>query len=655
MRMGCRRRHPRGVALVFALFTIAILITMSATVVALAIRHGRAGTSTNDAEAALHAANWGLEATINYMGVGGPAPTGNWQARASGYTDSYHLAPTSGKQALGGLVMVRVTVRDDLRPAGASAGDTRLVQFFDATNTNEYEMLINGPNQAKVSVLVTEYRISGQPSHYQVTSTAQVIDSSDAILATRVVEARIREQSALDFMHFIQNAKAWDVSGVNPGSANARDIVGIPEGYAEKGKMRVDGGGAVPGTAGTLKFYGKGAGTSRWNFSGEVTMSGNKGSLQFTDPTADKDLNTIFNGGLKPGEKSLGLPQQNGYMDYARGKATTCSYSIGGNGATAYTDTNTNPAYVPDVMKSPGNDARPSFAKVVVTLDGANVKIEKVNPARPGRTQTLYSGAADGIANGIVAVQGGNVEVQSAKDGAGNPKPFLGNLTIVSDDNAGRAQPLDGSKSYPQNNGTIYADAARTFFDANPHLPPPYTERQIFGATGSSTRYVWPPPPARVEREGNTMITSDIQYGNTGTKPPTLGIVSQNFVLLNDRQGDNNLRVDAVLMSMDHSVQFDWDNMAQNSNHSNLIAQGVTRTFQLNGAVIGGFLDVEGDAARRGYFNQSFTHDENLRFQLPPSFPKWDRTSSQAPSGVAYNWVLMNYVDKGTVNKFTNF
>ena len=135
-------------------------------------------------------------------------------------------------------------------------------------------------------------------------------------------------------------------------------------------------------------------------------------------------------------------------------------------------------------------------------------------------------------------------------------------------------------------------------------------------------------------------------------------MISENFVLLNDknpsenRNGYDELRLDAVLMSLDHSVQFDWDNMAGNPYHDKLMERKPDRTFTLNGAIVSGFLDVEGDVLGRGYYTQNFTHDKNLRFQLPPHFPRWDR-ASVGTGGVIWNWVIMNFVDQGTLNRFT--
>jgi len=716
MSWGRNRKSRRGVALVFALFTISLLVTMSATVVALAIRHGRTSHSHGHAEAALHAANWGVEAALNYMGVSQRQGEGipHWTVSskfrspsAGDYNLTYRLAETKDSQCPLALTLTRAgtpqTVYARVKPAKQPInGNTRLIQFSSGRIWNdltEHELLIDGQTKARVQVLVTEYQVPGQPSHFGLVSTARVLDRSNNVVATRVVEARVREQTALDFMHFIQNARAWDVNGVEPNRANTKDIVGLPEGYREDGRMRVDGGN-VGDFDGSIKFFGRGlTDKTRWKFTGEVSIrkSANpnerdrtKQGLTFTDDGADSNPNTIFLGGLKAQQDPLGLPQDENYVGYARSLAQgKFNIDIKGDPSSAYAAVQNPSGKVPDVYGKPLDlgeitdenerakaDARPSFAKIVVTLNGSKVTIDKVNPGAPTPgPEQIYSGSADGIPNGIISVQGGNVEVKSALDNKGDPVPFTGKLTIVSSDNPDREQPATGTKSYPYPHTTIYSDLARKYYEEKPHLVPPYRESDLVSG-GSSKKYLWPTPHQTYEREGNLMVTSDIVHGKRGdNKPAALGLIAQNFVLLNDKNsgGKNNglerLEVEAVLMSLDHSVQFDWENMARSDKleTSGSLKGQMTllkprppastpidnqRVFRLNGAIVSSYLDVEGDNVGRGYFNQQFTHDPNLRFQLPPYFPRWDRSGTSA-TGVVWNWVIMNYVDKGTLNQFS--
>jgi len=714
MRVGTCRRSRRGVALVFALFTIGLLITMSATVVGLAIRHGRTGLSSSNAEVALHAANWGVEAALNFMGQSVNANGDrHWEVSSTdqGYPVGYRLKKTNlgdRRQALAGSALAQVLVPgtsdtkdvEALVPSDRTKDQCRVLRFRSPTNeSTPLDLWVDERTKAQVQVLVSEYEVPGQPSHYLLTSLARVYSHENELLATRVVEARVREQTALDFMHFIQNARAWDVNGVEPNRANTKDIVGLPEGYREDGRMRVDGGN-VGDFDGSIKFFGRGlTDKTRWKFTGEVSIrkSANpnerdrtKQGLTFTDDGADSNPNTIFLGGLKAQQDPLGLPQDDNYVGYARSLAQgKFNIDIKGDPSSAYAAVQNPSGKVPDVYGKPLDlgeitdenerakaDARPSFAKIVVTLNGSKVTIDKVNPGAPTPgPEQIYSGSADGIPNGIISVQGGNVEVKSALDNKGDPVPFTGKLTIVSSDNPDREQPATGTKSYPYPHTTIYSDLARKYYEEKPHLVPPYRESDLVSG-GSSKKYLWPTPHQTYEREGNLMVTSDIVHGKRGdNKPAALGLIAQNFVLLNDKNsgGKNNglerLEVEAVLMSLDHSVQFDWENMARSDKleTSGSLKGQMTllkprppastpidnqRVFRLNGAIVSSYLDVEGDNVGRGYFNQQFTHDPNLRFQLPPYFPRWDRSGTSA-TGVVWNWVIMNYVDKGTLNQFS--
>jgi len=678
MRVGTCRRSRRGVALVFALFTIGLLITMSATVVGLAIRHGRTGLSSSNAEVALHAANWGVEAALNFMGQSVNANGDrHWEVSSTdqGYPVGYRLKKTNlgdRRQALAGSALAQVLVPgtsdtkdvEALVPSDRTKDQCRVLRFRSPTNeSTPLDLWVDERTKAQVQVLVSEYEVPGQPSHYLLTSLARVYSHENELLATRVVEARVREQTALDFMHFIQNARAWDANGANPGNANTQNIVWIPEGYVEDGRMRVDGGSRVPGTAGSVQLWQDTGGLKNpppWRFTGDVTIAGAADSIT-NRFNLNYSLNDIFTGGLKTQVPPLGLPQHDNYTDYAHRRADApqgLRINISGTPQTAFRDRNGGGGRVPDVMPRQG-DARPSFAKVVVTLDGPNVLVEKINPALGDSVrERLYSGAAADVPNGVISVRGGNVEVRSTYQGK-EPKPFTGNLTIVAADDPGRAQPITGKKRYADNNGTIYSDAARAYWeDGRYHLTPPFTAREVYGPSGSPNELLWPSPPELIEREGNTFITSDIKYGQ-GSKPPALGLISENFVLLNEKahpsggRSFDELRVDGVLMSLDHSVQFDWDNMAGNPDHaSQLMTADQNRTFTLNGAIVSSFLDVEGDVLGRGYYTQNFTHDKNLRFQLPPHFPRWDRASVNT-AGVIWNWVIMNFVDRGTLNRFT--
>lgn len=750
-------RKKRGVALVFALFTAALLVSMSATVVALSIRHGRDGSVANYSDQALQAANWGIEATINYMGV-----TDNWEKnRTDGmyslYSTSFHLKRTTvGRDGLGKTAKFFIK---DASSNGTGIGsqayyglnyktstkvgeenwrtaDTRIIEFGDfasgANNSNPYKIIYDDGTFAMVSVAMTEirYPITCQPSQYQLVAVSKVYASETGgkkgttanntkdgyLLATRVVEARVREQTAFDFMHYVQNAKAWDVNGTDPAQCvAAQNVVGMPFNYKENGRLRIDGGSSVPGTAGNFNFFdtdGNGRAikdSQLWKFNGDVTIAGDRRNISFSsgqgwDNYKDK-ANSIFVNGLRDTAPSLGLPKSEDYCQYARDMAADkwstgkgskeVNIVIGGNSTTVKSNDRTgiddvyfvdNTYNYQDHSKTDSLDITPRISKVQIVLDGDRIKVKKVGGVNYEKSAyyPAYGGengiAVSSIKNGILTVTGGNVEVVSAYSSNGKPKPFKGNLTIVADVDASRETATnDPNRDYARNNGgkggSIYSERARRLYEDEVNggvaNPPPYSQKQL--GLGSSNERCIVPVPVQVgsegkssykktqqEREGNAIIASDIKYSDSGQ--PRLGIVAKNFVLLNEsKQPDDksniddqlkNLSVDAVLMSLDHSVQFDWDNWAWNPNHDKLMKTGLDRYFNLNGAIVSGFLDVEGDNQRRGYYNQQFKHDENLRYQLPPSMPRWDRTAGPTGRGVVWNWLILNYIDNGALNRF---
>ncbi len=768
MKMKPVSRRKRGVALVFALFTAALLVSMSATVVALSMRHARDGSVSNYTDQALQAANWGIEAVINYMGV-----TENWELnRTTGmykYKTSFHLKTTDvGRYGIGNTVKFFIKYpaydkdihrlsyygldyKNGKTPAGEDTWqtkDTRIIEFGDyasaANNATPYKIVYDDGTFAMVTVAMTEilYPFTCQPSQYQLISVSKVYapgkknsavpNSTDNgyLLATRVVEARLREQTAFDFMHYVQNAKAWDVNGTDPAKCEAaRNVVGMPFDYKENGRLRIDGGSSVPSTAGNFNFFDENASgmikdKDLWKFYGDVTIAGDRRNISFNSGAKwengyDKKSNEIFLTGLRDGAPALGLPDSTDYLEYAKqmaagkwgGRGTkVVNLTIGGNAETVKSKDGTNiddvyyvkntydyAGHEEGLTDDPSFDITPRISKIQVILDGDKVKFKKIGGTDYQKSAFLpdYGGAqgipVSSIKNGIITVTGGNVEVVSAYDSKGKPVPFTGNLTIVSDvDDSRETATNNPNKEYATANGSkpgaIYSNAARRLYEdkelGGVDNPPPYSQRDLADFTHdkkfdrSKTEKCIVPVPVQVgsegkskyektqqEREGNTIIASDIKYGDGQSR---LGIVAKNFVLLNEMnqvpgasEADivkqlKELSVDAVLMSLDHSVQFDWDNWAFNKNHNLLMNTNAkdARTFKLNGAIVSGFLDVEGDNHYRGYYIQNFQHDENIRYQLPPSMPRWDRTAGPTGRGVVWNWMILNYIDNGALNRF---
>ena len=63
---------------------------------------------------------------------------------------------------------------------------------------------------------------------------------------------------------------------------------------------------------------------------------------------------------------------------------------------------------------------------------------------------------------------------------------------------------------------------------------------------------------------------------------------------------------------------------------------------------VSGFMDVEGDTTGAGYFDQKFTHDPNLLYNLPPNFPKWSLTDS-TDDGCFMDFMMLSYKDHGAI------
>lgn len=795
MNITRKPRVKKGVALIFALFTIAILFSISTTVVALSLHDSRATRVANYNDAALHAANWGIEAAINYMGqpglnfnpsdpeVGATSQWVNWASTSFGTGRNLVLTDGVKNLALNNQVNVKVSslsgtqLKKDfgLDYSGKILGedrwqsdhdgrgsDSRLINFMNI-NGNYRLKLGNGDNYAEVEVVCTEFRYpnSNQPSQYQLLSVAKVFaddgrvaDKDRVPLATRVVEARVRESVACDFMHFIQNARSWDALGVNLGPSKtaydretesgrdiARSAVFLPEGYIETGRLRVDGyadndpeGNEVKrylhnykGTAldGKLAFFSPdGFKTNKYIFQGDVTTAqssknyeyrNRKGGEVKTFAQGNKSTKNLFNGSLRDGVTPLGLPQIETYYDDVNrtlnkgdGKTKMVFKIASSNSVNQASDIKASKTVgkCPDIAQAMTTverdgkkvsvpSATPTFATVRVEIKGNEVKVLKYNSALtrinpinkeveidPNYVEVLKQRNISDIRAGIISVEGGNVEVVNVKEfnGSGLSNDYIdssktsgngllnGALTVVANVNTARDNSLNGRRG----GSALYSDKARQFYEKNPYVNvPPFSQQQL-GIGSSNVKSIWPTPAnSAIEREGNVILASDIAYDssfNKGTsKLPTLGVVAKNYVLLNDKsvnsrvkntpEKKNQLRIDAVLMSMDHSVQFDWNNMAANStrNYQELIANRDIknsksyRTFKLNGAIVSGFLDTEGDTNGRGYYDQKFSHDENLRYNLPPCFPRWD-IGTFAGKGIFGDWMITAYEDKGAIS-----
>ena len=512
--------------------------------------------------------------------------------------------------------------------------------------------------------------------------------------------------------------------------------------YGANSKIYIDG---------SANFFGNA------HFNDEFTQRYSSGSISYAKNLGS--LENVFEGGLNDSQDSIGLPQsgenanydsntgkriskayneRKTYQKYARSVGKT--FTVGGTpGSTAVnagadntakqnlvaigskkincTDKDlSNTSWVPDVYSAGSeDDVRPSFAKYVITLgekkesatassqsDGDFITITKENPGLPGHSEFIgsykLSDKNGPIKNGVIAVQGGNVEVRSKTNNKGEPVAFNQELTIVADVEANREDSLNyynapnsnytgtaPSTIRSNNKNSLYSDGARQFFDEHPkeyfdtlgltgndRVMPPYSCKQLYEMAEKDSKlsylkndpvikehrtdanaYIWPTPTSEAtEREGNVFITSDIKCGTAAGKRGAVGIVAKNYVSLNDKtvakkSTDNvsaqTLNIEAMLFSFDKSVQFDWTNDAGNSKFSILQKNAKDRQFNLVGCVVSSNLDIEGSDEGVGYLKQKELSNISLK-NMPPYIPAYSEGEGR--------WVIISYKDTGVRNWF---
>lgn len=152
-----------------------------------------------------------------------------------------------------------------------------------------------------------------------------------------------------------------------------------------------------------------------------------------------------------------------------------------------------------------------------------------------------------------------------------------------------------------------------------------------------------------LEREGNVTLGANLTYTSAGNN--ALGIIAKNYILINDDNvsaSNPDLTVNAVLMSFDHSLQFDDVNL---SGKDTWVSQpGMNGNFNFTGSSISAFADVESKIDGTGYTTQSLMYDQNLKNTLPPNFPRWDVT--QLDPNVVMEFVILSYQDKGAIRTY---
>ena len=796
MKVKVRNKKRRGVALVFAMFTVALLMSLSTTVVGLSIRHARSGLEVDFAGQALAACNWGVEAILNYI-----SDDDAWNVNyyygskevSNPYKDTRTLCTTKDDGSK--LSAIKALGRSDVVPTVVSLDKTKRNDYGLAdTTTNGFLVRFstptgplvffpssgNGPHSTMddnesfainevaigedrstvvggvgVMHIISYTRVYKGDVFTDVTSKVNAAYASGAVgpdaypteglLATRVTETWARPSSVQDYLHIIQNGRSWRAQGINLDGANGlfeqyqsgNDQAlkngllncGFPEGYEENGRLRIDGGTRMKDARGgvvidgSAQFFNYNKSSNYASFASELTQQRSKDTIAYANSSGHDYLGSVLGGGINDSCDSIGLPQsgenanydKNGnkiykayedrktYQSFAKETAkdttgqkgtTKCAYDIGGKVGkvnsdaskvyvNSYPKTTSGANSVPDVFaRTDGDDVRPSFAKIVVTLgEGDKVTITKVNEAVPAsnshRSAVLYSGKASKINNGIISVTGGNVEVQSETNSKGEPAKFSGQLTVVADVEATREDSLnyynDDKGASIKSASSIYSDAAREYYDNHPDQSPPYkvstvrkdSQRTINDkclTAANDAAYIWPTPTSEAtEREGNVYVTSDIACKNdtTGVRG-CVGIVAKNYVSLNDKTlskknpggstasssgvGKETLSIEAMLYSFDKSVQFDWTNDAGNTaaQFQRLKTHAKDRLFKLTGSVVSSELDIEGSEEGVGYIQQE--ERSNVGIDNAPPF-------TPAYSG-EIGWVILNTIDRGSANWF---
>ena len=353
-------------------------------------------------------------------------------------------------------------------------------------------------------------------------------------------------------------------------------------------------------------------------------------------------------------------------------------------------------------------DYRPSIPEVEVTLKAGGfieVNVWETNfgdggaSSRDGSLNTVASAQmgslagplgqtfhVDQLKNGVLYVEGGQVIVRSELSG-GEAAEFEGRLQIVAAEDSvrrGQVKTGTGMQTYPNAARSLYHPAASDYLawqEARMALPatdpnyldpaqfqaPPYTAAQLKQAAsngGISTDLndlngvpdaspYWTPPSAGVEREGNLVIAGDIAK-KEGTSS-IIGLTAENFLLINDRtvgqkSQTKELKVEAVLTSFEHSLQFDWDNTSNNrvnggAAYQQLATPGFFGKVKLKGSMLAPYSDVEGDAQGRGYPKQEFVHDSELARHSPPFQPR--TLLSEYPNDqISIAWSIVSYKDR---------
>jgi len=575
----------RGLALTIVMIIGSVVIMLGMIYTSFAVTENRLSNGVDMRRAARSLALSGLSHALGYMG-----DPSHWE----------RVADERARDRYGRLATV-----DALRAVPADAGATWLAVPLAVTTSPSSQPggpivtlsargavpgADSGGGQWEVTVRpVTDAEGGGLPAH-DLEVRASPWDRAGRPRGTFRVHARVRAQAAADYALFIGDASGWDRPNAPPPGLGAvtADRVGYTDGFESTGDLRVDGSGftsrEIAAGAGGINIWG-----SDVRFAGGAVISGERVRMP-----AGVDPRAVFSGSVTDRTRPMGLPPAEGYLTTRPGAEADASRM----GLVERVAHPTSRVVVPDawVERDTGKSVRVDWRRGGATtsdpLPGIPFVDVRLAPTRDGRSTQVsmevrgyYSGrlldsrrfSLEEISPDLLYVRGGNVRIQGE---------LTGRLTVVADENPDRA---------------IYDD----------RIYAPVYDR-------SRSKWYYPPPGKYSTREGNLCVTGDLTYGSASS---ALGLVSCNFIYLNDQQNRPGLSVSGVLTSFRHSVQYDWDNFAR----STAGAKVTSGIFDFTGSITAKYADVEGDVStRRGYTVQRIHYDRDLAGRTPPYLPTWD-------------------------------
>lgn len=498
------------------------------------------------------------------------------------------------------------------------------------------------------------------------------------------------------------------------------DSVGIPTNYQASGNFRVDGVDQTdPDYNAQFDPFARVAGSIHVFATNQAEADTIKfnGSVSWSNPDADAShVGNTYDGGYNKDNMFTKTPQTNrtkglpAVADYMTGYIADTTNRVAGKApverTTGWVEQFANPSTLPsgsvagyvkvatpasgvtddnvvgsgwvrgkDIeMLPPGSNPvqQPGFARTEIKFENGKVYVTKTG-AYSGLRVDDGTGIFDAagvdpakIANGVIYVDGGNVEVKGTVPasltivaGASSDRPTVAtrgvreNGSLVAKPGLPVLITPDQHASIPT---SIYRDGADVGFaaDGNGRLTkipakvgdkyfwPAYDPTKVGKQAGDDTAVTSEAP---VVREGNVSIVGDVTKGSGGN----LGIVAQNYILLSDqtagRSGSGQeLKVESVLMSMSRSVQYGgfmsggvndyYKSMAVSPDSSSGTIRGsIPRPryqvnngkFKLKGSIIGAFADVESTKNGVGYALQDIGHDASLKNAAPPMMPNFSR------------------------------